>query len=73
MAAFGINVGSGFVLRETARALVKLLPGFGSAVSAGVAFAGTKALGQAAIAYFIDEISLEKVRKNYDSQLDLST
>lgn len=54
LAAFGINVGSGFVLREVVRSLVKLLPGFGSVVSAGIAFAGTQALGQAAIAYFVD-------------------
>lgn len=72
LAAFGINVGSGFVLREVARSLVKLLPGFGSVVSAGIAFAGTQALGQAAIAYFVDEIPLEKVKQKYDSQMEAS-
>ncbi len=56
MAALGINVGSAFVLREVARSLVKLIPGFGSVVSAGVASAGTQAIGQAAVAYFIDDI-----------------
>jgi uncharacterized protein (DUF697 family) len=65
LAAFGINVGSGFVLREAARSLVKLLPGFGSVISAGVALAGTKALGQAAIAYFVDEVALDKVKQEY--------
>jgi uncharacterized protein (DUF697 family)/predicted GTPase len=72
LAAFGINVGSGFVLREAARSLVKLLPGFGSAISAGVAFVGTQALGQAARAYFVDEIPLDKVKKEYDSETKFS-
>ncbi len=70
LAAFGINVGSGFVLREVARSLVKLLPGFGSVVSAAIALAGTQALGQAAISYFIDEIPLEKVKQEYDLQIN---
>ena len=70
LAAFGINVGSGFVLREVARSLGKHLPRYGSAVSAGVAFAGTQALGQATIAYFIDEVPLEKVKQKYDSQME---
>lgn len=69
LTALGINVGSGFLLRELARSLVKLLPGFGSVISAGVAFAGTQALGQAAIAYFIDSVSLDKVKQEYDSKV----
>lgn len=68
LAAFGINVGSGFVLREVARGLVKLLPGFGSVISAGVAFAGTQALGKAAVAYFIDETPLEEVKRQFTSK-----
>ena len=55
LAALGINVGAAFVLREVARGLVKCIPGLGNVISAGVAGAGTQALGQAAIAYFIDE------------------
>ena len=46
------TLGAGFTLREGARQLVKLVPGYGSAVSAGVAFAGTVALGEAARAWF---------------------
>jgi len=59
LTALGVNVGAAFALREVARGLVKLIPGFGIIVSAGVASAGTQALGQAAIAYFIDEIPME--------------
>ncbi len=54
LAATGVNVGAGLVLRETARAFLKLLPGVGSIASAAVAFAGTMAIGEAAAAYFID-------------------
>jgi uncharacterized protein (DUF697 family)/GTPase Era involved in 16S rRNA processing len=53
--ALGINVGTAFALREVARGLVKFIPGFGSVVSASVASAGTQALGQAAVAYFIGQ------------------
>ncbi|MBV8884619.1 MAG: 50S ribosome-binding GTPase [Chroococcidiopsidaceae cyanobacterium CP_BM_RX_35] len=54
LTALGVNVGTAFALREVARGLVKFIPGLGTVISAGVASAGTQALGQAAIAYFID-------------------
>ena len=53
LAAAGVNVGAGFVLREAARALVQVVPGFGQAVSASVAYAGTYAVGTAATSYFL--------------------
>ncbi|MFO8231694.1 MAG: GTPase [Longimonas sp.] len=53
LAAAGVNVGAGFVLREAARALVQFVPGFGQAVSASVAYAGTYAVGTAATSYFL--------------------
>ena len=49
--------------REGARAAVKLLPGWGNAISGGVAAAGTYGIGRAAGAYFIEGISLGEVRK----------
>ena len=39
-------VGSGFLLRQTARSLVGLIPGFGLVPKVGVAFAGTYATGE---------------------------
>jgi len=62
-AAVGINVGAGFVFREGARAVAKLIPVWGSAVSGVVAGAGTYAIGRAAIAYFIDGKSGSKTLK----------
>ena len=47
LVALGANVGAAFALREGARASAKFVfPGAGSAVSAGVAFAGTWATGR---------------------------
>ncbi len=45
-------VGGGFLLRTIARQALTLIPGFGWAVKAGVAYSGTIAMGDAAIAYF---------------------
>jgi uncharacterized protein (DUF697 family)/GTPase Era involved in 16S rRNA processing len=50
--ATGFNVGFAFVAREGARGAVKLLPGFGSAVSAAIAGATTYGIGRSAEAYF---------------------
>ncbi len=54
IATLGIQGGAAMGLREVARQLLKLVPGAGSVVNAAVASAGTKALGEAAIAWFID-------------------
>jgi predicted GTPase/uncharacterized protein (DUF697 family) len=66
LVALGANVGAAFALREGARALAKFVfPGAGSAISAGVAFAGTWALGEAAIAYFIEKRPIEEARERF--------
>lgn len=50
----GVAGGAGMGLRWSAQQLVKLVPGAGSIVGAGVAGAGTLAIGRSAIAYFVD-------------------
>jgi len=65
LAALGVNIGAAFLLREGARAAVKLLPGWGNAVSGAVAGAGTYAIGRAASAYFIEGLSLEQTRTRF--------
>ena len=66
LSALGVNVGAAFALREGARALAKFVfPGAGSAVSAGVAFAGTWGLGEAAIAYFIEKRPIAEARERF--------
>ena len=63
MGAVGIQVGAGFILRETARGLIKLIPGWGSVVSGAVAALGTAAIGEAAIAYYIDDKGSDEAKK----------
>ena len=62
IAALGANLGVGLVLREGSRAVLKLLPGWGNAISGAIAGAGTYALGKAAIAYFIEGVSIQDAR-----------
>jgi uncharacterized protein (DUF697 family) len=62
LGALGANIGAGLVLREGARAAAKLVPGWGNAISGGVAAAGTYAIGRAAVAYFIDGVSIADAR-----------
>lgn len=61
--ALGANIGVGMVFREGARAAAKLLPGWGNAISGGVAGAGTYAIGRSAIGYFIEGISIAEARR----------
>ena len=61
--ALGFNVGAGLLFREGARALVKVVPFWGNAVSGMVAGAGTYAIGRAAIAYFIEDAPITETRK----------
>jgi uncharacterized protein len=63
LGALGMNIGAGMVFRESARAAVKLLPGWGNAISGGVAAAGTYGIGKAASAYFIEGLALSEVRR----------
>ena len=62
LSALGMNIGAGLVLREGARASIKFLPGFGSAISGAIAGGGTYALGRAATAYFVEGVPLPEVR-----------
>jgi uncharacterized protein len=63
LGALGMNIGAGMMFREGARAAVKMLPGWGNAISGGVAAAGTYGIGKAASAYFIEGLPLSEVRR----------
>jgi uncharacterized protein (DUF697 family)/GTPase Era involved in 16S rRNA processing len=52
LGACGLAVGAGTALRTTAQQLVKLIPGFGSVVSATIAGSGTYGIGKSAESYF---------------------
>jgi uncharacterized protein len=61
--AVGANVGAALVLREGSRALLKLFPGWGNAISGAIAGGGTFALGRAASAYFIEGVNIKDARQ----------
>jgi uncharacterized protein (DUF697 family) len=63
IAALGANIGVGLFFREGARAMLRLLPGFGNAISGAVASAGTYAIGRSATAYFIEGASISDARR----------
>jgi len=70
MAAFGVNVGAAVVLREAARLLIEVVfpPAIlvASTVSAVIAIAGTAALGEAAIAYFIEGQTIDEAKLKFE-------
>jgi uncharacterized protein (DUF697 family) len=65
VAAIGANVGVGMLFREGARALLKFLPGWGNVICGTIAGAGTYAIGRAAIAFFLEGVSLKEARRTY--------
>lgn len=69
LGALGFNIGAGLILREGARALVRVVPIWGNAVSGFIAGAGTYAIGKAAIAYFIEETPINETRRIFRTLL----
>ena len=68
--SMGGLAGSGYLFKLIAQQGAKLLnavwPGAGSAVSSGVAAVGTSAIGNAAISYYIDEVSIKDAKEQFD-------
>lgn len=52
LGAAGINLAGGYLAKQAARQILKLLPGPGDAVSAAIAYSTTYGLGKAAESYF---------------------
>lgn len=68
LGAMGVNVGVGMALRGISRQLAKLFPGAGSVIAGTIASAGTYALCEAAIAFFIDRKSEEEAKQIYEAE-----
>lgn len=64
-------LGYGFKLlaQQASKFLNAVWPGIGSAVSAGIATGGTAKIGQAAVAYFISETDLDKVKAQFEERI----
>jgi len=69
LGALGINIGAGIIFRESARAIIKIVPLWGNAISGMVAGAGTYAMGRAAIAYFIEDLPINETKKLFNRLL----
>lgn len=67
VAALGAGAGLGVALREVFRQAIKAIPGFGSAISAGLAAAGTYSLGMSATVYFLDGKTAAEAKATFDS------
>lgn len=61
---------AGYLFRVAAQQASKLLnaiwPGSGSAISSGIAGMGTSAIGKAAIAYYIDDSTIEEAKQKFE-------
>lgn len=68
--SIGGIAGAGYAFRLIAQQATKFLnavwPGAGSAVSSAIAVAGTVAIGKAAIAYYIDEKTIDEAKKKFE-------
>lgn len=68
--SMGGVAGLGYTFKLIAQQSVKflngILPGSGSAVSAGIAAAGTTTIGKAAISYYLDDNTINDVKKRFD-------
>jgi uncharacterized protein len=69
LGALGLNIGAGILFREGARAIIRIVPVWGNAVSGIVAGAGTYAVGRTAIAYFIEDIPIAESKKLFQKLL----
>ena len=62
----GAGYGFRFIFQQTSKLLNALWPGSGSAVSSAIAATGTAAIGKAAIAYYINDFSLDDARERFE-------
>jgi len=75
--SLGGVTGAGFIFRTIAQQASKLAnkiyPGAGSAISSGIAAFGTKAIGKAAISYYIGGTSVEDARKQFEAEKKMNS
>lgn len=71
LSSLGVSFATHMSINMASNEFVKLLPGFGNVISGAAAATATKAMGEAAIAFFIDEVSSELVKKIWEGQTNL--
>ena len=68
LVSIGGVAGAGHIFRMAAQQLTKLIPGAGTVISSGIAFAGTAAVGNAAIAYYIEDKTLKEAKELFEKE-----
>ncbi|WP_051209394.1 GTPase family protein [Butyrivibrio sp. WCD3002] len=68
LASLFLTGGAGAVFRIIAHGAVKFIPVAGGVINSGIAGAGTKAIGVAAIKYYIDGVSIEEAREIFKKE-----
>ncbi|MBO4457879.1 MAG: 50S ribosome-binding GTPase [Butyrivibrio sp.] len=68
LASLFLTGGAGAVFRIIAHSAVKFIPVAGGFINSGIAGAGTKAIGTAAIKYYIDGVSIEEAREIFKKE-----
>ncbi|MGN0482579.1 MAG: GTPase family protein [Lachnospiraceae bacterium] len=68
LVSIGGVAGAGHIFRIAAQQLTKLIPGAGTVISSGIAFAGTAAVGNAAIAYYIEDKTLKEAKELFEKE-----
>lgn len=63
LATLGVGMGTKFALGAIAQSLIKLWPGYGNIISGTAAATTTRLIGDAAIAFFIDQTPIAVVRE----------
>ena len=68
LASLFMTGGAGMLFRVIAHGAVKFVPVAGNVINAGIAGAGTKAIGAAAIKYYIDGVSMDEAREVFKKE-----
>lgn len=68
LASLFLTGGAGALFRLIAHGAVKFIPVAGGFINSGIAGAGTKAIGVAAVKYYIDGVSVEEAREVFKKE-----
>ena len=73
LASLFLTGGAGAVFRVIAHGAVKFIPIAGGVINSGIASAGTKAIGTAAVKYYIDGVSIDEAREIFKNESKTET
>lgn len=71
LSSLGVSFATHMSINMASNEFVKLLPGLGNVISGTATAGATKMMGEAAIAFFIDEVSSELVKNIWEGQTNI--